>query len=51
VLDSADGPSSLVASMSTVVKLLEGWIDATTTIEVRWGPILRWLPLCHISQS
>jgi hypothetical protein len=31
VLDNVDGSSSLAASMSTVVELLEGWIDATAT--------------------
>jgi hypothetical protein len=28
VLGSADGPSSLAASMSMAVELLEGWIKA-----------------------
>jgi hypothetical protein len=31
MLDNVDGPSSLAASLSTVVELLEGQIDATTT--------------------
>jgi hypothetical protein len=37
MLDSADGPFSLAASMSTSVELLEGWIDAMTANRVRWG--------------
>jgi hypothetical protein len=37
VLDSADGPSSLAASMSTMVELLEGQIDAAATNGIRWG--------------
>jgi hypothetical protein len=38
VLDNADGPSSLTASMSTVAELLEGQIDAVFANRVRWGP-------------
>jgi hypothetical protein len=37
VLDNIDGPSSLAASLSTVVELLEGWIDTAATNGVRWG--------------
>jgi hypothetical protein len=37
VLDSADGLSSLVASMSTAMELLEGRIDAAAANGVRWG--------------
>jgi hypothetical protein len=37
VLDSADGPSSLAASISTIVELLEGRIDVAATIGVCWG--------------
>jgi hypothetical protein len=37
MLDGADGPSSLVASLSMVVELLEGHIDAAATNGVRWG--------------
>jgi hypothetical protein len=35
VLDNADVPCSLAASMSTMVELLESRIDATTTNRVR----------------
>jgi hypothetical protein len=37
VLDNADGPSSLVASLSMVVELLEVQVNATTTNVIRWG--------------
>jgi hypothetical protein len=37
VLGSADGLSSMVASMSTAGELLEGRIDAATTDGVYWG--------------
>jgi hypothetical protein len=37
VLDSIDGPSSLVVSLSMVAELLEGRIDATATNRVCWG--------------
>jgi hypothetical protein len=37
VLDNVDGPSSLAASMSTAVELLEGWNDAAATNGVHWG--------------
>jgi hypothetical protein len=37
VLGSDDGSSSLAASMSMIVELLEGWIDATAANGVRWG--------------
>jgi membrane protease subunit (stomatin/prohibitin family) len=37
VLDNADGPSSLIVSLSTVVVLLEGWINTAATNGVRWG--------------
>jgi hypothetical protein len=37
VLDGASGPSSLAASLSSVVELLEGCIDAATTNGVPWG--------------
>jgi hypothetical protein len=37
VLDDADGPSSLVASMLAVAEQLESWIDATTANGVHWG--------------
>jgi hypothetical protein len=36
VLDNADGPSSLAASMSIAVELLEGRIDAAAADGVRW---------------
>jgi hypothetical protein len=37
VLDNIDGLSSLAASLSTVVELLDGQIDTTTTNGVCWG--------------
>jgi hypothetical protein len=37
VLGNADGPSSLVASLSMVVELLEGRIDTVATNGVCWG--------------
>jgi hypothetical protein len=37
VLDNADGLSSLAASKSTTVVLLEGWIDATSANGVHLG--------------
>jgi hypothetical protein len=37
VLDNDDESSSLAASMSTAVELLEGRIDAVATNEVLWG--------------
>jgi hypothetical protein len=37
VLDNADRPSSLVASLSMAVELLEGQIDSTTANGVHWG--------------
>jgi hypothetical protein len=37
VLGSADGPSSLAASMSMTVELFEGWIDAAVANGVRCG--------------
>jgi hypothetical protein len=37
VLENTDGLSSLAASLSTVVELLEGRVDAVTTNRVRWG--------------
>jgi hypothetical protein len=37
VLDNADGPSSLAASLSMAVQLLEGQIDSTTANGVHWG--------------
>jgi hypothetical protein len=37
VLENADGLSSLAVSLSTVVELLEGWVDVVTTNRVRWG--------------
>jgi hypothetical protein len=37
VLGGADGPSSLVAFVSTMVKLLEDRIDVAATNGVRWG--------------
>jgi hypothetical protein len=36
VLDNADGPSSLAASLSTVVELLEGQVNAAATNGVRY---------------
>jgi hypothetical protein len=51
VLNNANGSSSLEASMSTVMELLKGWIDAVDANEVHWGPNLRWLPPCRIFQS
>jgi hypothetical protein len=38
VLGGANGPSSLVVSMSAVTELLEGRIDVAATNGVRWGP-------------
>jgi hypothetical protein len=37
VLDRADGPSSLAASLSPTAELLEGHIDTMTTNRVHWG--------------
>jgi hypothetical protein len=37
VLDNVDGLSSLAASLSTVVELLEGWINTAAANGVRWG--------------
>jgi hypothetical protein len=37
VLDNVDGSSSLTASLSMVVELLKGWINAVATNRVRWG--------------
>jgi hypothetical protein len=37
VWGSADGPSSLAASMSAPAELLKGRIDAAATNEVHWG--------------
>jgi hypothetical protein len=37
VLDNIDGLSSLAASLSMVVELLDGQIDTTTTNGVCWG--------------
>jgi hypothetical protein len=37
VLGSADGPSSLVVSMSVAAELLEGRINAAAASGVRWG--------------
>jgi hypothetical protein len=37
VLGNADGLSSMAASMSMVVELLEGRIDTAATNTVRWG--------------
>jgi hypothetical protein len=37
VLGNADGLSSLTASLSVVVKLLDGRIDTTTANGVSWG--------------
>jgi hypothetical protein len=37
VLDRADGPSSLAASLSTVAGLLEGRIDTAIANGVHWG--------------
>jgi hypothetical protein len=37
VLGSADGPSSLATSMSTVAELLERRIDAMAANGVHWG--------------
>jgi hypothetical protein len=51
VLDSIDGSSSLAASVSGAVDLLEGRFDAMAANGVRWGPILCWMPSCHISWS
>jgi hypothetical protein len=51
VLGSADGTSSLAASMSMAAELLKSWIDVAAANGVRWGPVLCWLLLCHISRS
>jgi hypothetical protein len=37
VLHRADEPSSLAASLSMVVELLEGWVNAAAANRVRWG--------------
>jgi hypothetical protein len=37
VLDNADEPSSLAASLSVAVELLEGWVDFMAANGVRWG--------------
>jgi hypothetical protein len=37
VLDGDDGPSSLAASLSTAVKLLEGRVDVVAANRVHWG--------------
>jgi hypothetical protein len=37
VLDNTDGPYSLIASLPTVVELLEGRVDAAAANRVRWG--------------
>jgi hypothetical protein len=37
VLEQADGPSSLVASLSSAAGLLEGCIDAIAANGVHWG--------------
>jgi hypothetical protein len=37
VLDDVDRSSSLVASLSVVVELLEGWVDTVATNGVHWG--------------
>jgi hypothetical protein len=37
VLDNADEPSSLAASLSMVVELLEGRVDTVATNGIRWG--------------
>jgi hypothetical protein len=37
VLSNVEGPSSLIASLSMVAKLLEGQIDIATINGVRWG--------------
>jgi ABC-type proline/glycine betaine transport system substrate-binding protein len=37
VLDNADVPSSLVASLSLAVEHLKGQVDTVTTNGVRWG--------------
>jgi hypothetical protein len=51
VLDNADGPSSLAASMPTAVELLDsGWTPRPLT-RFAGGPILHWLLPCCISQS
>jgi hypothetical protein len=36
-LDNVDGPSSLIASLSTVIELLEGRINTTAAHKVCWG--------------
>jgi hypothetical protein len=37
VLDNADGPSSLVASLSMAVELIEGQIDTVAANGMCWG--------------
>jgi hypothetical protein len=37
VLDNADGPSSLAASLSRAVEQLEGRVDVMATNRVHWG--------------
>jgi hypothetical protein len=37
VLGSAGGSSSLVASLATVVEVVENWINTTVANGVRWG--------------
>jgi hypothetical protein len=43
VLDSIDGPSSLVVSQSMVAELLEGRINASATNGVCWGTRSLWV--------
>jgi hypothetical protein len=51
VLERADMSSSLVESLSLVVELLEGYIDAAAANRVHWGtrPVLA-TALSHFSE-
>jgi hypothetical protein len=51
VLNDVGRSSLMVASMSTVMEWLEGWIDGAAADGVRWQPALCWLPPCRTSQS
>jgi hypothetical protein len=51
VMGGVDESSSLAASMSVAAELLESRINTVAANGVHWGPVLHWLPLCHISRS
>jgi hypothetical protein len=51
VLGGADGLPSVAVSMSAAAELLEGWIDAATANEVRWGTRSTWVAtVSHVSE-